>query len=198
LNGMQGSRQTEKARQVKSKVKGMLVVCFDINGIVHKELVLADQTVNSPYYCKGLIRLRENVRRLRSELSRQKNRMLRHDNAPSHTSFSTTFWPKTTWLWFPTHHNFLFPRLKIKLKGRHFDTTEVIEAESQAVLNTLAEHDFQDAFKKGRSTGKEPTSKVIVASRPEVSFWPDGSTSPGNYGWLFVASLWAFVTSWTL
>jgi hypothetical protein len=38
--------------------------------------------------------------------------------------------------------------LKIKLKGRQFDTTEVIEAESQAVLNTLTEHDFQDAYKK--------------------------------------------------
>jgi hypothetical protein len=35
--------------------------------------------------------------------------------------------------------------LKIKLKGRHFDTTEV---ESQVVLNTLTEYDFQDAFKK--------------------------------------------------
>jgi hypothetical protein len=42
----------------------------------------------------------------------------------------------------------LFPGLRTKLKGRHFDTTEVIEAESQAVLNTLTEHDFQDAFKK--------------------------------------------------
>jgi hypothetical protein len=38
--------------------------------------------------------------------------------------------------------------LKIKPKGRHFDTTEVIEAELQATLNTLTEHDFQDAFKK--------------------------------------------------
>jgi hypothetical protein len=38
--------------------------------------------------------------------------------------------------------------LKIKLKGRHFDTTDVIEAEPQAVLNTLTEHDFQEAFKK--------------------------------------------------
>jgi hypothetical protein len=28
------------------------------------------------------------------------------------------------------------------------DTTEVIEAESQAVLYTLTEHDFQEAFKK--------------------------------------------------
>jgi hypothetical protein len=38
--------------------------------------------------------------------------------------------------------------LKTKLKGRHFDATEAIEAESQAVLNTLTEHDFQDAFRK--------------------------------------------------
>jgi hypothetical protein len=42
----------------------------------------------------------------------------------------------------------LFPRLKTKLKGRHFETIEVIQAESQAVLSTLREHDFQDAFKK--------------------------------------------------
>jgi hypothetical protein len=38
--------------------------------------------------------------------------------------------------------------MKIKLKGRHFDTIEGIEAESQAVLNTFTEHNFQDAFKK--------------------------------------------------
>jgi hypothetical protein len=42
----------------------------------------------------------------------------------------------------------LFPQMNIKLKGRHFDTTEVIETEPQAMLNTLTEHDFKDAFKK--------------------------------------------------
>jgi hypothetical protein len=42
----------------------------------------------------------------------------------------------------------LFPRLKTKQKGHHFDTTEVIEAELQAVLNTLTEQDLQDALKK--------------------------------------------------
>jgi hypothetical protein len=41
----------------------------------------------------------------------------------------------------------LFPRLKIKLNGRHFDTIEVVEADSQAVLNTLTDHNFQYAFK---------------------------------------------------
>jgi hypothetical protein len=42
----------------------------------------------------------------------------------------------------------MFLRLKIKQKGGHFDTTEVIEAELQAVLNTITKHDFQNAFKK--------------------------------------------------
>jgi hypothetical protein len=47
------------------------------------------------------------------------------------------------------HPTFLwFRRLKIKLEGRHFDTIEIIEAVSQAMLKTLTEHDFQDTFKK--------------------------------------------------
>jgi hypothetical protein len=47
-----------------------------------------------------------------------------------------------------TYPTSLFPQLKIKLEGRHFDIIEVIEAESQMVLKTLTKHDFQDAFKK--------------------------------------------------
>jgi hypothetical protein len=47
----------------------------------------------------------------------------------------------------------LFIRLKIKFKGHHFDTTEMIEAESQAVLNTFTKQDFEDAFKNSRSSG---------------------------------------------
>jgi hypothetical protein len=43
----------------------------------------------------------------------------------------------------------MFPRLK----GRHVDITEMMEAELQAVLNNLTEHDFQVAFKNGRSAG---------------------------------------------
>jgi hypothetical protein len=34
-----------------------------------------------------------------------------------------------------------------KLKGRYFDSVEAIEVKSQAMLNTLTERDFQDAFK---------------------------------------------------
>jgi len=35
----------------------------------------------------------------------------------------------------------------MKIKGRRFQTFEEIQAESQAVLNTLRENDFQECFK---------------------------------------------------
>jgi hypothetical protein len=38
--------------------------------------------------------------------------------------------------------------LIVKVKGCHSDILEVIKAESQVVLNTFTEHDFQDAIKK--------------------------------------------------
>jgi hypothetical protein len=68
----------------------------------------------------------------------------------------------------------------------------VIEVESQGLLNTLTEYDFQDAFKNGRSARncayarKGTTSRVVVATRPKVNFCPGGSPRPGNYAWLFV------------
>jgi hypothetical protein len=51
---MLNSGKTEKGKQAKSKVKRMLKVFFDIKQIVHKEFVLAGQTVNSTYYCNVL------------------------------------------------------------------------------------------------------------------------------------------------
>jgi hypothetical protein len=68
-----------------------------------------------------------------------------------------------------------FPRLKIKLKGRHLYTIEVLEAESQAVPNTLTKYGFQKALKMAEALGPAHMHRTA-----------DGRTSPGNYGWLFV------------
>jgi hypothetical protein len=127
----------------------MLIILFDIKGIVHKEFALTGQSVNSAYYSEVLRRLHEIVRRLRPELWRQKNWLLHHDNAPSHISFFTRqFFTKSNVAVIPHPSYFsLFPRLKIQLKDRHFDRIDVMEAESQAVLKSLTEHDFQDSFK---------------------------------------------------
>jgi hypothetical protein len=47
------SPSSEKMQLAKSKVMCMLIIFFDVKGIVHKEFVLADQTVNSAYNFYG-------------------------------------------------------------------------------------------------------------------------------------------------
>jgi len=42
---------------------------------------------------------------------------------------------------------FLFPKLKMNIKGRSFQKFKEIQAESQAVLNSLRENDFQECLK---------------------------------------------------
>jgi hypothetical protein len=133
---------------VKRKIKSILIIFFDVKWTVNKEFVLAGQTINSAYYYDVLRQLHENVQTFRPKIFRQKNWLLHHDNAPSHTTFFTKeFLSKNNiTAVFHTPCFFLFPQVKIKLKGRQFDATEVIEAESQGMLNTLSKRDFQDAF----------------------------------------------------
>jgi hypothetical protein len=43
---------------------------------------------------------------------------------------------------------FLFPKMKMKLKGCQYDTTEKIQAKLLRMLDTLTEKDFQEVFQK--------------------------------------------------
>jgi hypothetical protein len=45
------------------------------------------------------------------------------------------------------------PKLKIKLKGRRFDTVYDIQRESQAVLDSIKENDFNGAFEAWKKDG---------------------------------------------
>jgi hypothetical protein len=110
---------------------------------------------------------------------------LHHDNTPSHTSLFNQgiFLSKTTWLSPPSpdlvpYDFFCSP----DWRGQHFDTTEVIEAESQVVLNTLTEQASRMHLKNRRSDGNgtyEWEGSTLGQIRPY------GSTSPVNYGWPF-------------
>jgi hypothetical protein len=42
----------------------------------------------------------------------------------------------------------LFPKLKMKLKGRRFEAGSDIQRESQAALNSIKENDFHGAFEE--------------------------------------------------
>jgi transposase len=112
----------------------------------HNEFIPTGKIVNSGFYCVVLRRMSENVRRRRPELWRKQTWTLYDDNAPSHTSvFTQQFLAKHKMaVIFQTPYSpdlapcdfFLFPDMKLKLKGRRFDTTEEIQGESKRVLNT--------------------------------------------------------------
>jgi hypothetical protein len=120
----------------------MIVIFFDIKGIVHKEFIPAGQTVPHTIvtFYGDCVKMCED--------------------------FTPNFGDNRTCCCITTTHNItlvphppyssdlppcdfsLLPQLKMKLKGHHVDTMDVIEAESQAALNTLTEYDFEDTFKK--------------------------------------------------
>jgi hypothetical protein len=177
-------RKRRDMRTAKSRACSSFSLTW--KGLFTNNFVLTGRTVKSTHYCDALRQLRENVLRLRTELWRQKNCLLQLDNAPPHISFFTReFFPKSH-DYRHTHSLTLFPRLEIQPKDRNFDTMKVIEAESQMVLNAKQNTNSRIHLKSGRSAGngayvrKGSISRVMVASRSKVSFWPDGSTSPGN------------------
>jgi hypothetical protein len=156
------SLRLTKVRQVKSKVKSTLIIFFAIKGVLYKEFILAGRTVSSAHCYEVLWRLCEHLRRHHAQLRRQRNWLLHHDNMQTHTSFFPwEFWQKTTWLSYPTH--------------------QWCWAPSHNVTSRMH-------LKHGISAGngaymwKGTALRVMVASRPKVNFWPNGSTSHENYG----------------
>ena len=65
----------------------MLICFFGQEGIVHREFVQPGMTVNADFYCDVLRRLRENVRRKRTQKWQNQNIIIHHHNALAHRSF---------------------------------------------------------------------------------------------------------------
>ncbi|PNF43266.1 hypothetical protein B7P43_G14892 [Cryptotermes secundus] len=115
-------------------------------------------TVKIEFYRDVLRHLRD-MRRKRTEKRRTNGWVLHHDHARPHTAYTVQeFLAKKKMAAVVPHpqyspdlapcYFFLFPKMKIKLKGRRFDTNGEIQGETQTVLNTLTKKDFQDASEK--------------------------------------------------
>jgi hypothetical protein len=85
---------------------------------------------------------------------------------------------------------FLFPEMKLKMKGRRFDTTKETPAESQRVLDTLTEKDFKEAYQKWRRRWDRCLhaggNYFEAAHRPYDEVYDFYSVSPEYFGYTLV------------
>ncbi|UYV75121.1 hypothetical protein LAZ67_12002547 [Cordylochernes scorpioides] len=146
----------KKSRKAPSKVKVMLTVFFDYQGIVHHEFQQQGSTITADSYLGVLRRLREAIRQKRLELWRSKLWILHHDNAPAHTAlkiskflqdYSTSVFPQPPYSpdLAPCDF-FFFGKLKKKFKGRKFQSIEEIKVESKKALKAIPKTDYQRCF----------------------------------------------------
>lgn len=150
------SPRSSKVRSVKSKTKTMLIVFFDARGIIHREFVPPNQTVNAVFYKGVMERLLARIRRVRPQFHESGDWFLLHDNAPSHSSILVKQYlakrqvvcidhpPYSPDLAPPDY--FLFPKVKMPMKGHRFSSIEEIQTRVTEVLRTIPEEAFSRAF----------------------------------------------------
>ena len=120
----------------------MLIIFIDSQGAVHKVFAPeGKKTVNAEFYKGVMDRLLKHILRVRPAAFCSRDFFLLHVNSPAHTAASVLpiFDPQKMLQPFitPTLYSidlsppdyFLFPKLKMKLKGLHFeDVAEIQEA----------------------------------------------------------------------
>ena len=129
----------------------------DSQGIVHKEFLQEGCTVNAEYYKGVLGRLISRLRRVRPALYRTCGFFLLHD-VPAHWAAKirqflaqkqvATFNHLPYSPDFSPPDYFLFPKVKLQLKGARFDTIEEIQKAVTDQLNKITAEDFSNAMKK--------------------------------------------------
>jgi len=119
-------------------------------------------TVKSEYYEGLLERLRKDVRRKRPE-NWADGFILHHDNAPCHTSLLVRQFLSNKNITVCPHPpqspdlepcDFsLFPKVKITMKGKRFESIQDIEAATTAQLKTLMKRTSRTASASGKNDG---------------------------------------------
>jgi hypothetical protein len=152
-----GEPKLKKPRQSKSKIKALLTVFFDYRGVVHYEFLPTGKTVNKEYYLEVMRRLCNAIRRKRPDLWVENSWILHHDNAPAHTSMlirnylakhSTNMAPQAPYSpdMAPCDF-FLFPKLKLPLRGKRFETLEAVKENATKELKAIPISAYEKCFK---------------------------------------------------
>jgi len=140
----------------KSKVKKMLVCFYDSKGIIHHEFVPEGQTVTGSFYLSVLERLWKRIHCVQPEYSAPGSWFLLHDNVPVHQAVAVQEFLARKQVCV-LHHRpyspdlapcdyFLFPKLKLPLKGRLLEVVQDIQAAMTSSLQAIPQEDVQRSF----------------------------------------------------
>jgi histone-lysine N-methyltransferase SETMAR len=136
------SARLKKLKFQRSRVKTMLIIFFRLSVRSSQRILTREgKTVNAKYYKGVMDRLLKRNQRVRPAAFCSRDFFLLHDNAPAHKAASVCQFltPKNvTAIYHPPYSPdlsppdyFLFPKLKMKLKGLHFAyVAEIQEAET--------------------------------------------------------------------
>jgi len=157
LNGShQHHQKAKKVRLQNSKVKTMLLCFCDSKGIIHHEFVPEWQNVTRSFYLSVLEGLWKRIRRVRPEYTAPRSWILLHDNAPVHRAVAVQEFLARKQVCVLNHppyspdlstcDYFLFPKLKIPLKGRLFEDVQDIKRAVTSSLRAIPQEDVQRSF----------------------------------------------------
>jgi hypothetical protein len=152
------SPRPEKFRLQKSKIKTMLIIFFDKQGVIHKQFVPVGQIVNSAFYIDVIRRLLKRISRVRPQFRAEGSWFLSHDNAPSHSTLVVQIFlakhgvveislPPYSPDLVPADFC-LFPTARTAFKGKRFQDVEDVKKNVKAERNAVPLEAFAGCFQK--------------------------------------------------
>ena len=152
-----GENRPQIARTARNSKKRMFCVFFSVDGVVASKVVPKGATVNGSFYVGEVLpKVFENFTKKR-ERRTMRNVMLHHDNATSHKTKAVTNYLEEKRIVLLPHPPyspdlapcdfFLFPEIKKKLAGRHFDRIENLARAVKAITDNIETHEYEKCFK---------------------------------------------------
>ncbi len=152
-----------KALRQRSVKKAMVTVFYDQSGTIMCEFAPPGSSINTESYLETLRHLKENIRQKcpgmwKGGIEGQTDRdfLLHHDNASSHTSTLTLALIGESGINMLAHPPyspnlapcdfFLFPRLKNELRGRRFANLDLLKAAVRSTLRKIPPADYRDSI----------------------------------------------------
>ena len=154
----QRSPKGKTVRCEKSRIKTMLVVFFDSEGLIHKEFLPEGSTLTAATYVDILKRLLQRINRVRPQYARHGHWTLLHDNARPHTALLVQRFLTTKGVVSLKHPPyspdlsppdfFLFPKVKSALKGHRFADISDIQHNVTTQLKAISKDEYARSFQE--------------------------------------------------